>query len=43
MSETMPIVHIVDDDPSFLTAISWLLRANGLFVKWQQTLSNNTL
>jgi two-component system response regulator FixJ len=33
MSETMPIVHVVDDDASFLTAISRLLRANGFSVK----------
>jgi FixJ family two-component response regulator len=33
MSETIPIVHIVDDDASFLTAISRLLRANGFSVK----------
>jgi FixJ family two-component response regulator len=33
MSETVPIVHVVDDDASFLTAISRLLRANGFCVK----------
>jgi FixJ family two-component response regulator len=33
MSVTVPIVHIVDDDASFLTAISRLLRANGFSVK----------
>ena len=33
MSETEPIVHIVDDDASFLAAISRLLRANGFAVK----------
>jgi len=33
MSETAPIVHVVDDDASFLTAISRLLRANGFTVK----------
>jgi FixJ family two-component response regulator len=33
MSETEPTVHIVDDDPSFLAAISRLLRASGLAVK----------
>jgi len=33
MSETAPIVHVVDDDTSFLTAISRLLRANGFSVK----------
>jgi len=34
MSEPLPpIVHVVDDDASFLTAISRLLRANGLPVR----------
>jgi len=33
MRATVPIVHVVDDDPSFLTAISRLLRVNGFFVK----------
>ena len=33
MSETEPIVHVVDDDASFLTAISRLLRTNGFHVK----------
>lgn len=33
MSETAPVVHVVDDDASFLTAISRLLRANGFSVK----------
>jgi len=33
MSETAPIVRVVDDDASFLTAISRLLRANGFTVK----------
>jgi FixJ family two-component response regulator len=33
MSETTPIVYVVDDDASFLTAISRLLRANGFSVK----------
>ena len=33
MSETAPIIHVVDDDASFLTAISRLLRANGFSVK----------
>jgi len=28
-----PIVHVVDDDASFLTAISRLFRANGFSVK----------
>jgi FixJ family two-component response regulator len=33
MSGTAPIVHVVDDDTSFLTAISRLLRANGFSVQ----------
>jgi len=33
MNATGPIVHVVDDDASFLTAISRLLRANGFSVK----------
>jgi len=33
MSETAPIIHVIDDDASFLTAISRLLRANGFSVK----------
>jgi FixJ family two-component response regulator len=33
MSVTMPTVHIVDDDASFLTAASRLLRASGFAVK----------
>ena len=33
MSVTVPIVHVVDDDASFLTAISRLLRANRFSVK----------
>jgi len=33
MTEAVPIVHVVDDDASFLTAISRLLRANGFSVK----------
>jgi FixJ family two-component response regulator len=33
MSETEPTVYIVDDDPSFLAAISRLLRASGFAVK----------
>jgi len=32
MSKTVPIVHVVDDDASFLTAISRLLRACGFSV-----------
>jgi len=33
MTATVPIVHVVDDDASFLAAISRLLRANGFAVK----------
>jgi FixJ family two-component response regulator len=33
MNEIAPIVHIVDDDASFLAAISRLLRANGFSVR----------
>jgi FixJ family two-component response regulator len=33
MTENVPVVHVVDDDASFLTAISRLLRANGFNVK----------
>jgi FixJ family two-component response regulator len=33
MSVTVSIVHVVDDDASFLTAISRLLRASGFSVK----------
>src|ERR1700758_3296446 len=33
MSVTVPIVHVVDDDVSFLTAISRLLGASGFSVK----------
>src|SRR5271168_3398416 len=33
MSATEPIVYVVDDDASFLTAISRLLRASGFAVK----------
>ena len=33
MSVTEPTVHVVDDDTSFLAAISRLLRANGFAVK----------
>ena len=33
MTVTVPIVHVVDDDASFLTAVSRLLRANGFSVK----------
>jgi FixJ family two-component response regulator len=40
MSETEPTVHIVDDDPSFLAAISRLLRASGFAVKTFSSASN---
>ncbi|HVN20462.1 MAG TPA: response regulator [Dongiaceae bacterium] len=33
MSEAAAVVHVVDDDASFLTAISRLLRANGFSVR----------
>jgi len=33
MSVTAPIVHVVDDDASFRTAVSRLLRANGFSVQ----------
>jgi len=33
MSAAVPIVHIVDDRPSFLAATSRLLRASGFAVK----------
>ena len=33
MSESSPLIHVVDDDPSFLTAVSRLLRAAGFAVK----------
>ena len=33
MSKTLPVVHIVDDDASFLAATSRLLRASGFAVK----------
>jgi len=33
MSATAPTVHVVDDNASFLTAISRLLRANGFLCK----------
>jgi FixJ family two-component response regulator len=33
MNDTVPIVHVVDDDASFLTAISRLLRASGFSAK----------
>ena len=33
MSQNAPIVHLVDDDASFLKAVSRLLRAHGFTVK----------
>jgi two-component system response regulator FixJ len=33
MSEPTPIVHVVDDDPSFLVAVARMLRASGFVVK----------
>jgi len=33
VSESSPLIHVVDDDPSFLTAVSRLLRAAGFAVK----------
>ena len=33
MNATVPIIHVVDDDASFLTSISRLLRANGFSIK----------
>jgi FixJ family two-component response regulator len=33
MNGTRPIVHVIDDDTSFLAAISRLLRASGFEVK----------
>ncbi|MCI4441433.1 response regulator [Tibeticola sp.] len=33
MSESAPVVHVVDDDASFLTAVSRLLRAAGYTVR----------
>jgi len=40
MSVTVPIVHVVDDDASFLTAISRLLQANGFSVKTYSSAHN---
>jgi FixJ family two-component response regulator len=40
MSATDPIVHIVDDDASFLAAISRLLRASGFTVQTYSTASD---
>ena len=33
MTLAPPVIHVVDDDPSFLTAVSRLLRASGFAVK----------
>ena len=33
MNPTQPTVHIVDDDPSFLTSASRLMRAHGFAVR----------
>jgi two-component system response regulator FixJ len=33
MTLSPPVIHVVDDDPSFLTAVSRLLRASGFAVK----------
>ena len=33
MSETMPVVHVVDDDTSFLVALARLLKASGYAVQ----------
>ena len=33
MSSAVPVIHVVDDDPSFLGAVSTLLRASGFEVK----------
>ena len=33
MNEATPIVHVVDDDTSFLTAVARMLRASGFSVK----------
>jgi len=40
MNATVPIVHVVDDDASFLTAVSRLLRANGFSVKTYSSAQN---
>jgi FixJ family two-component response regulator len=40
MSATKPIVHIVDDDASFLAAISRLLRVSGFTVQTFSTVSD---
>jgi FixJ family two-component response regulator len=33
MSETLPVVHVVDDDASFLVALARLLKASGFVVR----------
>jgi len=40
MNATVAIVHVVDDDASFLTAVSRLLRANGFSVKSYSSAQN---
>ena len=40
MNAPAPIVHVVDDDASFLTAVSRLLRANGFSVKTYSSAQN---
>ena len=40
MNATIAIVHVVDDDASFLTAVSRLLRANGFSVKTYSSAQN---
>jgi FixJ family two-component response regulator len=40
MNEATPVVHVVDDDVSFLTAISRLLRASGFAVKTFSSAAN---
>src|SRR5438046_4557787 len=37
MSSAVAVIHVVDDDPSFLAAVSRLLRASGFAVKTFQS------
>lgn len=37
MSETLPVVHVVDDDASFLVALARLLKASGFVVRTYAT------
>jgi len=37
MSSSVAVIHVVDDDPSFLAAVSMLLRASGFEVKTFQS------